>query len=230
METLSLCITNYNRCDMLLESFSEVLKDERVSEIVISDDCSKQSIYNKVKSYTVKNKKIKLFRNENNVGMAKNKMLSVKRAENDYAIVFDSDNKISSVYIDGLYRVKWRPKVILAPSFAKPEFDYRQFSGDLINAQNIKHYMGEPMFQCFLNTCNYFVNRDEYLQTFVYDQSIKASDTIHFNYLWLKRGGCFQVVPQMEYEHRVHSGSGFLQDAEYNLRKAEQFVNLIKQL
>ena len=51
-KTLSLCITNHNRDKMLIESFQQVLNDDRVSEIVIVDDYSEDRYYNRVKELT----------------------------------------------------------------------------------------------------------------------------------------------------------------------------------
>ena len=35
---LSFCVTTYNRFNLTIQSFEKILDDERVSEIVISDD------------------------------------------------------------------------------------------------------------------------------------------------------------------------------------------------
>jgi glycosyltransferase involved in cell wall biosynthesis len=45
MRKISLCLTNYNRKELLMESFAHVLNDERISEIIISDDHSDEDIY-----------------------------------------------------------------------------------------------------------------------------------------------------------------------------------------
>ena len=40
MNKISICIPTYERDEILLESFSEIISDDRVSEIIILDDCS----------------------------------------------------------------------------------------------------------------------------------------------------------------------------------------------
>lgn len=233
METLkiSLCITNYNRCDMVLESFKEIINDDRISEIVISDDCSDLAIYELLSKRIDGMPKVKLFRNDVKVGMAANKILSVSRASNEWCIVFDSDNMLFKQYIDSVYVLsEWNENTIYCPDFAMPNFDYRKFSGIFFNSININRYIDEPLFDCLLNTCNYFVNRKNYVNAYVQDTSIIASDTIFYNYNWLKYGYGFHVVNGMQYFHRVHDKSGFLEKADYNLKKAEETKNLIKQL
>ena len=234
---LSLCLTNYNRYEMLLESFQHVYDDPRISEIVISDDHSDINIYNKLVEYCKDKPKIKLFRNDKNVGMSLNKKLAIERSTSEWAIIFDSDNVLRPVYINNFmeFFVESMPfdgqkKMIYCPDFAWPDFDYTKFSGQTINRKNVKRYMPQKMFDCFMNTANYIVNRNWYMKTYQHDSTVKAADTIHFNYLWLKSGGSFYVVPGMQYFHRVHSGSGFLADTEYNLRQAEKTKQLIMQL
>jgi glycosyltransferase involved in cell wall biosynthesis len=229
-EKISLCITNYNRHEMLLESFAKVIDDNRISEIVIVDDHSDEDIYNKVKESVKNMDKVRLLRNKENVGMSRNKYLSVYHAKNQFCIIFDSDNTIDSKYIDQLYQYPWHPYMILCPDFAKPNFDYRKFGRYSFDLYNVKQYLDDKEFSCLINTCNYFVNRQSYMNTYLYDPNIKASDTIYFNYRWLKAGHKLFVVPGMEYDHRVHKGSGFLEDAKYNMRMAEEIKQLIKLL
>jgi glycosyltransferase involved in cell wall biosynthesis len=235
---LSLCLTNYNRYEMLLESFQHVYDDPRITEIVISDDCSEPKIYRKLEAFCKDKPKIKLFRNEKNVGMSLNKKLAIERASNPWCTLFDSDNVLRQDYLDAIYRVydKQSKRLILdnnciyCPEFASPQFNYKRFAGQTISQKNVRQFINQPLFDCLLNTCNYLVNRNRYLQVYQGDRSVKASDTIHFNYLWLKSGGSFYVVPGMQYFHRVHSGSGFLADVNYNMQQAEKTKLMIMNL
>lgn len=226
---LSLCLTNYNRYDMLIESFQHVYDDPRVTEIVISDDCSDIKIYRKLQAYCEDKPKIKLLRNERNLGMSLNKKQAIENASNDMCILFDSDNVLKRDYIDSvlLHTHHFAEHVILCPSFAKPTFDYRKYSNKYIQAP-LKEV--DDTLNMLLNTCNYVVHRHWYLKVYEHNPTIKASDTIHFNYLHLKAGGIFWVIPGLEYFHRVHQGSGFLADAEYNLRQAEKTKQMILKL
>jgi hypothetical protein len=108
---------------------------------------------------------------------------------------------------------------ILNPSFAKPHFDFRMHQCTLIDKSNVhEYYMHSGSFQTMLNAMNYFVNRDEYLR--VWDGSIDpvTSDSLYQNYNWLKAGNSIYVVPGLEYEHRVHSGSHY----QNNVRRTPQ--------
>lgn len=43
MRKLSLCITTWNRTSLVHEAISKIIDDERISEIVINNDCSEQT-------------------------------------------------------------------------------------------------------------------------------------------------------------------------------------------
>jgi glycosyltransferase involved in cell wall biosynthesis len=229
---LSLCITTYNRYKMTMKSFARVLDDNRISEIVIVDDCSEMEYYDKLAAETIDMPKVRLIRNERNLGMSLNKKKAIDLAKSDWCIIFDSDNIIYPSYLDALQlRVNiLKPDVIYCPDFAKPQFDYRKFGGLYIENHDVRHFISQPMAEPVMNTCNYVVNRKEYLKIYQHNPEMKGTDTIWFNYLWLSAGNSFYVVPGMEYQHRVHPGSGWLQDADYNMKKAKEVKELIKKL
>lgn len=236
---ISLCITTYNRFEMLMESFAQVLNDDWISEIVIVDDCSDLAIYDKILAATFDMPKVRLIRNGENLGMSLNKKKAIEVATNEWVCIFDSDNMIGADYLDAL-QAAWRSHKntyssvsstnIYCPSFAKPQFDYRHFTGNFIAKWNIPDIIDKPLGETLLNTCNYVVNREEYLKVYQHNPDMKGTDTIWFNYLWLKAGNSFYVVPGMEYMHRVWNGSGFLADCEYNMRRAMEIKQLIKLL
>jgi glycosyltransferase involved in cell wall biosynthesis len=227
---ISLCITTYNRFEMLMESFAQVLNDDRISEIVIVDDCSDITIYDKILASTFDMSKVRLIRNSENLGMSLNKRKAIEAAKNDWCIIFDSDNVIGPDYLDAMFPITLPldHTTIYCPSFARPRFDFRKYEGwHILHAGNM---MQESMGECFFNCCNYMVNRDEYLRVYEHNPAMKGTDTIWFNYLWLKARNSFYVVPGMEYIHRVHDGSGFLQDCSYNMKRAKEIKELIKAL
>lgn len=233
MKQISLCITNFNRTHEVIRAFENVLNDERIGEIIISDDCSEQKNYADLLLSIVVSipkdilNKIKVFRNSENLGMSRNKAKAIELVTNDYCIIFDSDNVLEKKYLDALYKKHWFPDIILMPDFASPHFDYRAFREQRIDKHSVKRLSRKPMFDCLMNTCNYFVHRETYLKTFEYNPEIKGTDTIWFNYQWLKSGKAFLVVPNMDYQHSVHDGSGFMKDADYNMTKAEEIKKMI---
>lgn len=242
---LSLCITTYNRFELLKESYAQVIDDPRISEIIIVDDCSNEpGIKEKVNSLA--GGKVKVFHQAQNRGMSRNKADAISYASNEWCIIFDSDNVIGKDYLDAFYRKIERfpteedgsPAIdtIFCPDFAKPDFDYTAFSSTnlpscgIYYSKNVAQCMSDNRFNCLMNTCNYIVNRDFYLKTYQYNPDHIASDTIWHNYNHLKRGGFFCVVPDMQYYHRVHKGSGFLQGVDHNMRMQAEVSKMIMEL
>lgn len=229
-EKISLCITNWNRYELLLKSFEKVLFDDRVGEIVITDDCSDFCIYTKIVEYAKLYPKIKVFRNEKRLGVHGNKHQSVLKATLNWCIVFDSDNEISKEYIDKLYECQWREIRILAPDYAEPHFDYRMFAGIVFQRKNIRQYIGKRRFDALLNTMNYFVNRQHYLEVWQDKKDIIGADSIFFNYLWINSNREIQVVPKLRYSHLVHEYSYYQSVARKSVPLAKHYEQLLKRI
>lgn len=228
---ISLCITTYNRTDLLYESFNQVLNDDRISEIVIVDDHSTEEVWNTVFWQLNAVPKIKLFRNEQNLDCYRNKREAISKATNEWAIILDSDNIITKDYLDrseSLIQSGLNEKTIYQPSWAKPNFNFTPFEGLLINKFNVAKYMDNAMFQTMLNAMNYLVHRDEYLKVWSGSVDPVTSDSIFQNYNWLSAGNSIYIVPELHYEHRVHPGSHY----QNNVRRTPRGFNedIVKKL
>lgn len=206
---ISLCITTYNRTDLLFKSFEHVINDERIGEVVIVDDCSFENIYDEVAEYCKKFPKIKLYRNQVNLDCYLNKRRAIEYATYPYCALIDSDNIIMIDYLNRVYSYEWSENIIFHPSFAKPNFDYTRYEGLVITKDNVAPYMSMPMFSTMLNTNNFFVNRNRYLETFDDKVDPVTSDSIYFCYCWLAAGNEIFVVNDLSYFHLVHSLSHY---------------------
>lgn len=223
---ISLCITSWNRDSLTFDSFRQVLNDDRISEIVIVDDHSDERIYNNLLFMVNGIDKVKLYRNDKNLGCYHNKRKAVELATNEWVILFDSDNTLTTKYLDAIPEV-WVSTNIYQPEFARPHFDFTKFSGSVISAFNVKGYMVQKHFTTMLNAMNFFVNRDEYLRVFdTKKEEPWTADSIYFNYLWLKAGNKIYVTPGMQYDHLVHNGSHY----KANVHKTGNFFNQVEQM
>lgn len=201
---ISLCIPTWNRYELLIGSFVNVLADDRVDEIIISDDCSDLEIYDKVHDFVSGIHKIKLYRNSQNQDCYFNKKTALSYAKNKWAILLDSDNEISKDYIDKIFNVgNWDEYAAMLPSYAAPHFDYRQYSGRIITKQNVHSDSNNATFTCMLNTMNFFVNKEAYMNAWDANVNPHTADSIFMNYKLLDNGGKLYVVPDLTYEHRV---------------------------
>lgn len=207
---ISICIPTWERTDLLFESFAQIYNDDRVSEIVIVDDCSSDSVYAKIKEVTSGMEKVKLFRNHENKGCYVNKMIAVSLATEEWVILFDSDNKLSVDYLDKIHSHGWYPYRIYAPDFARPNFNYKEFGGEVITRTNIAEFLEKyRMGSTALNTMNFFVNKEWFLRVWDKDVEPMTADSIYFNYCWLNKDGSIFFVKNLEYDHLVHPQSHY---------------------
>lgn len=225
---ISLAITTYNRSDLTVESFSKVYDHPLVDEIVICDDASESSIYNDLERATFRMDKVKLFVNPKNLGMSRNKHRAVCLCKNEWVVLLDSDNVLSIEYLDSI--IELHPRTIYCPVEAAPNFSFKEFEGEHIDRINAKRFLDNKMFRVFLNCSNYLVNRKEYLKVYKHNPDIKEADTIWFNSLWLEADNNFYFTPGMVYTHRVHDGSGWLQNHKKNIEDANRLQKIIEGL
>lgn len=226
MRQISICIPTWERTDMLFESFNKVKDNDNVSEIVIVDDNSSVEVWDEISKRAKGNEKIKMFRNEKNLDCYRNKRRAIELSSNDWIIILDSDNIIDFSYLYHIFQLQeWKSNTIYAPSFAEPNFNYKQFEGLTITKSNVARYIKEPMFMTLLNTFNFFINRNEYLK--IWDGSVDpvTSDSEYFNYCWLNAGNKIYVVPDLQYKHRVHDNSHF----KKNNHRTNGFDKIVKQ-
>lgn len=207
---ITVSITTWNRFKETLESFVDIANDDRVSEIVIVDDCSEFPIFKQLETAAAFCDKVKLYRNGINYDCYMNKHHAVSFSSNPWTIIWDSDNVLTRSYIDKLYAIeKWEPDTFYQPAWAQPLFDFREYAGMTFTKHNVAEYLDKPMFSTMLNAMNYFVNRDRYLQVWQSDINPHTADSILQNYNHLRNDGKIYVVPDMFYNHVVHDGSHY---------------------
>jgi len=200
--SISLCLTNFNREQLLYESIEQVIDDPRVTEVIISDDCSEYGLYTRVVDHYKTYDKVKIYRNDKNVDCYLNKYKAVSLATRRWVILLDSDNIINKDYIDKAEYYR-HPSCIYQPSFAKPHFDFTAFEDLLIKKENVAEHMMKHQFQTMLNAANGFFQREAWLKVFDSTVNPVTSDSIYQNYRWLEAGNSIYVVPGLHYEHRV---------------------------
>ena len=208
---VSFCVTTWMRFEMVIECFSQILDDDRISEVIISDDASTDGSYEKLCDYFRHEPKVKIYQNSINLDCFLNKRRAIELATNDFIIIADSDNIFSTDYLDRIFDYSWSEDVIFQPSFAMPNFDFQQYQGLIITKNNVAEYIDKPMFETMLNAFNFFVNKNSFLETWDKMEILEpmTSDSLWFNYNWLKDGKSIFVVPDLFYYHRVHEGSHY---------------------
>jgi glycosyltransferase involved in cell wall biosynthesis len=207
---INISIPTYNRPQMTVESFIDVLMDERIEQVTIVDDASEPVNYMELERICEQLPKVKILRNDKNHDCYKNKYLSLLFSKSRWSVLLDSDNKISADYIDRLFEIpEWRNDTIYTPAFAAPHFDFTAYEGMTFSKENISSFVDKPMFEVMLNAANYFVNCAEYVAVWENGIDPVTSDSIFMCYNWLNSGRKIYVVPGLTYQHPVHDGSHY---------------------
>jgi len=228
---ITLALTHFNREAMLLESFAQVIDDPRIGEVVISDDASTDGSYERLVE-RFQGSKVKVYQNPTNLDCYRNKAEAIRLCTSDWVILLDSDNIIGKDYLDVLFSLpSWDKDVIYCPDFAMPHFSYVHWGGKMIDRHNVSSLMGCPSpcrvmtrrgmvtkmvldpissrFRCLLNTANYFLHRDSYLEVWEGGVNPHTADSIYMSFLWFRSGRRYYVVPGLRYIHRIHPMSHY---------------------
>lgn len=226
----SLCIPTMDRFDNFLNKYiDDYVNNDLIDEIIITDENGND--IEKIKNKYGDNKKLKLFKNENRLGPFLNKIKACSNAKNEWIALIDSDNfadlnyfMVAKKYIEN--NIINQKNVILAPSKARPNFDYSHLSGFVYKKDNfISNAQTEKALKkhnnahskCMMNTGNYILNKYliDNIDLSNEADNIKNSsscDVIYFNVLLFEQLDLnLHVVPNLEYEHVVHQGSIYIQ-------------------
>lgn len=218
---ISLAIPNFNRSDLVIEAFIQVMNNDLINEIVIVDDCSSVGVFDKLTGLVagLNNNKISLYRNDVNLKPLLNKYETVKKCNNGWIILLDSDNIINNDYIEIVSKLDKEDDTIYTPETLNKinnggiGWIYKEFNDVIISKNNVKNYIDNSNFETCLNTGNYHFNRKKYMSIIVNnynDVKLSVNDAIYFSYLWLLSGNKIKIVPGLQYIHRIHDGSWYL--------------------
>lgn len=224
MKTISLAIPFYNTSRYFLDCIKYALQDDFISEIVVNDDCSRQEEYDNLLLLVGGNKKIKVYRNESNLGAFRNKYIAVKNCTNEWVYLLDSDNYPFEETYEVIRSIpEDSPDICFSPRQLFCRHDGRE-DYDTISDYTFKYdYIGideskdaiikkTKWFDWFLNSGNYVFNRQTYLSSLkesFEDNSLSLlhADTSATYYFWLKNGGKFKIINEFRHNHRFRSDS-----------------------
>lgn len=211
---ISLCIPTHNRFDTFLrDNLEKYVKSEFISEIVICDDATDD--YNKlVAVYGLQHPKIKLYRQDVNVGSFKNKIKVASLATKEWICLFDSDNYADERYFEPLIK-EWRDngvneRIIYAPSMGLPKHVLKD--GDI----PVSRCIGKREWNTivpktwYLNLGNFVFHKSliPYLMMPEYHQhNCYGLCSIYINWIAIKHGFVVKFVKDMAYDHAEHPGS-----------------------
>jgi glycosyltransferase involved in cell wall biosynthesis len=205
------------RFSFLKESIPKYLENPYVTEVVVTDETGED--YADITA-AFSHPKLRVYQNERRLGSVANKQRAASYATSDFIAIIDSDNFADVQYFEAFKQYVSTREVtdtmVFLPSVAKPNFYYTQFIGRVLNKHTVRQYW--PEIETCLNTMNMIISR-KFLATFnimadkpICDRTSGAWDALYFSlYALFHMNATLVVVPGMEYEHRIHDGSWFME-------------------
>lgn len=208
---ISFAIPNYNRVQTVMKLVREHAVNDHVAEIVICDDASSAAVVQELKTALGAYPKARLVENQNNLGLFFNKLRTVQNCTQEWVVLCDSDNFMGKDYTDALHReTPWDYGTVYCPERVGP-FDFSAMGGYMMSTlQELRETLKRVVAigDVFLNTGNYFFNRDMYVdvcQQFpklgLDPHKLWAAEVHALNYAWVASGGKIKCVKGLQYFH-----------------------------
>jgi glycosyltransferase involved in cell wall biosynthesis len=191
---VSICLATYNQKDYINECLNSIIMQTYPNiEIIISDDCSKDETYKKIKLFFLKNKtnfKVKIFKQRKNIGITKNFNFLYKRAYGEYIIFFGGDDIMINNKIEKQVKtLRANPKVSFAYSNCKWFFNtnkkisFNHFNFFHRYPKSIKNILSDLTIPC----PTMMINR-KYIDHQPFNEQLKYySDFLQIIKLWKKK-------------------------------------------
>ena len=222
---ISVAIPTYNNARFLKETLNYIITDNRISEIIMVDDCSNDNNKELIQEIIKPISKIKFYQNSKNLGVYPNKIKAVELCKNEWVILLDADNIIEKNYIDVIFKENLQKDIIYAPEWARTfnnhKMDgyshmliYKEYGNQIIDKKIALGNRNKAKFKCLMNTGNYLLHKNTFLNTMKnkpeYERSMSCIDVFYANHKWLKDNKKIKVVKDLQYFHRLHSSSTYM--------------------
>ena len=233
---ISVVITHFNRGASLHRSLHNVLSHPIISEIVIFDDFSDDSNYEKLASSlsSLKRSDIRIVKAKSNLKALRAKRAAVEACSSPWVLLLDSDNTVFRNFLDALFQMPSRDdSTIYCAAFAFPYFNFRTVAGQDINFDGIREYAVDGTLNrvYFFNDGNYLVPRARYLEVShsIGNPCDDAADTMLFNYFWVSTGGKMNFLPGTSYLHRIEASGRWMTNSTRSKIRVTEIVRRLKE-
>lgn len=250
MNNITLAIPFYNTSKYFLDCIRYSLDDNFISEIVVNDDFSTDGEYSNLLRIVeqLNSDKIKVFRNDENVGAFRNKYLTVQKSTCEWIYLLDSDNYPFENTYEVMKSISakdknicYSPSKLYCKSDNKNDYenisDYNTFKYELIGIEESKDAIIKrtKWFDWFINSGNYFFNKETYLKNLKepfenFSQYKLYADTAAAFYFWLRGEGHFKVVENLHHHHRLRPDSYWNSCGNESQDTVDLYTNMILDL
>jgi glycosyltransferase involved in cell wall biosynthesis len=230
--TLAVAIPTMDRWESFLKEQINIYLDHPLIDCVIVCDENGNDIDDICSAGFDMNPKLRLYQNEQVLGVYGNKRQCILKAPTDFVAVLDSDNYFSPEYFFSLHKCIERdgPKAqMMVYSAGRNERLFTEtgftenktahFNGMQVTRANWNKTLTMPGWNFLLNDGNAVWPKD-IIKHFpdLPEEEIVGTDSIFFARQAVQAGYSICIEPTLHYIHTVHSGSHWLQNATVSSR------------
>lgn len=180
-------------------------------ELIIVDDCSKDNSYSIAKKYASKNKKIKLYQTDKNMGVAYTRDLGIKKAKFDWVANTDSDIIAPPDWIDNASKETKNFLIFGGPvKYNLPKKGYLKkasfyLESNLFPKKRQIYNKDENYSEPPIGGANLFIKKEIYFQLGGFDNNIKIGEDRLLLCDGLKEGLSILYDPQIIVSHPLYN-------------------------
>lgn len=233
---LSIAIPTYNRCSYLMELIPDLLeqcyeadKNYTEIEVIISDNASRDTTSEYILKNFSNNKRIKYYRNAENIGAAANFIKSVERVSGRYVWLFGDDELLKSSAIVSVLNImkKYSSSLLIVRD--------ESYNTGLPHARLFKNYGDLVLFMSKKNPhfllAHTLVTANIFLKDIFDIQKAKDFISTDYGHMYavlekLKNGGSIYVFNEPIIQVRKHRAE-FAQPPKNLLFKQAKYINQV---
>ena len=217
---VSVIMPVYNAEEFLDRSISSVINQTYDNlEILLIDDCSTDNSYNILKEYAKKDKRIKVFHNQENQHVSETRNVGIRNSTGKYLYFIDSDDFIDNDYIEHLVNTaeKENADVVVNPNI----YQYKNGGKRYDIFKNInnkdKSFVNKYVIKKF-STVWYKLYKREIQKKYdiFFDNDIKVGEDGVFNiFFFSKSNNIIFISPNSFYYYNKTNNNSILTLVEY---------------
>ena len=218
---VSVIMPVYNAEKYLDRSISSVINQTYDNlEILLIDDCSTDNSYNILKEYAKKDKRIKVFHNQENQHVSETRNVGIRNSTGKYLYFIDSDDFIDNDYIEHLVNTaeKENADVVVNPNIYIIKYQKKYNILKNINNQD-KSFVNKYIIKKF-STVWYKLYKREIQEKYniFFDNTIKVGEDGIFNiFFFSKSNNIIFISPNSFYYYNKTNNNSILTLAEYKI-------------
>ena len=205
---VSVIMPVYNAEEFLDRSISSVINQTYDNlEILLIDDCSTDNSYNILKEYAKKDKRIKVFHNQENQHVSETRNVGIRNSTGKYLYFIDSDDFIDNDYIEHLVNTaeKENADVVVNPNIYQYKNGRKKLNilTETFNKEKDNKNYNIIAIKVFPSSCNRLYKKDiQETYNIFFPKGVKFIEDTYFNVLFFASSNNIICIQPKSYYYR----------------------------